>query len=155
MTQRTPRERVVQTTLYEAGGLALATPLFALAFGTGVGHSFLVLAALAGAVILIGPLHDSLFDRIEWHLTGRSASRRPHRLRLLHAVTHELAGLAISLPLLMVLADLTFWEAALAELGLTVFYVAYAYAFFYAYDLIRPVRPTRPSPAVSFRDGRW
>ncbi len=125
------------------------------AFGTGVGHSFLVLAALAGAVILIGPLHDSLFDRIEWHLTGRSASRRPHRLRLLHAVTHELAGLAISLPLLMVLADLTFWEAALAELGLTALYVVYAYAFFYAYDLIRPVRPARPSPAVSFRDGRW
>jgi uncharacterized membrane protein len=155
MTQRTPCERVVQTALYEAGGLALATPLFALAFGTGVGHSFLVLAALAGAVILIGPLHDSFFDRIEWHLTARSASRRPHRLRLLHAVTHELAGLAISLPLLMVLADLTFWEAALAELGLTALYVAYAYAFFYAYDLIRPVRPVRPSPAVSFRDGRW
>lgn len=155
MTQRAPHERLAQTVLYEAGGLALAAPLFAAAFGTGVGHSLLVLAALSGAVILVGPIHDSLFDRIEWRLTGRSASRRPHRLRLLHAVTHELAGLALTLPLLMVLAKLGFWEAVLAELGLTAFYVAYAYLFFLAYDLIRPVRPERPSPAVSFREGHW
>jgi uncharacterized membrane protein len=155
MAQRTPRERITQTTLYETGGLFLAAPLFAAVFGTGIGHSALVLVALAGAVILTGSLHDSLFDRLEWHLTRRCASSRPRRLRLLHAITHELTGIALSLPLLMVLADLTFWSAALAELGLTVFYVAYAYAFFYAYDLLRPVRPPPPSPTTAFRDGRW
>lgn len=139
MTLRTSRERVIQTLAYEAGGLVVATPLFALAFGTDGSTSFLLLASLSLAMLLWSPLHNTFFDVLEWRSAHRLASDRPQLLRMVHAVSHEATSLVVTLPVLMAFGGLGLVEALFADFGLTAIYSAYAYAFHIVFDHFRPV----------------
>jgi uncharacterized membrane protein len=142
---RSGPERAIQTVLYEAGGLLVAVPLYQLLFGKGVDDSALLLIVLAIAVMLWSPLHNAVFDRFEWRLAQRLASDRPHRWRILHALSHEGTTVVVTLPLIMLIGGHSFWEALAIDLGLTGLYVAYAYVFHLAYDRWRPVRLARPT----------
>ncbi|MFN5998019.1 MAG: PACE efflux transporter [Paracoccaceae bacterium] len=141
MTLRSPRERVIQTLAYEVGGLCLSVPLIALFGGGTTGEAFKLMLALSVAVMIWSPIHNTVFDWLDFRLSGRLASDRPQRLRLVHAASHEATTVLVTLPILMVLGGLSFWAALLADLGLTLLYAAYAYVFHLVYDRLRPVRP--------------
>lgn len=68
------------------------------------------------------PMHNAVFDVIEWRLTDRAASARPHGLRLLQAISHEVSVCTVTLPLLMWLGNLTLGQALLGNIGLTALY---------------------------------
>lgn len=136
---RSARERVIQTLTFEAGGLVLATPLYVLFFGAEGSASLFVVTALSLAVVMWSPMHNAVFDVIEWCLTGRAASARPHGLLLLHAISHEVSVCTVSLPLLMWFRNLTLGQALLGNIGLTALYTGYAYLFHIVYDRLRPV----------------
>ena len=140
MTLRSPRERLIQTLAYEVGGLCLSVPLFLLFGGGTAGEAFTLMLALSVAVLVWSPVHNSLFDLADFRLSGRLASDRPQRWRLVHAISHEATTLVVTLPILMGLGGLSFWAALLADLGLTLLYAAYAYVFHLVYDRLRPVR---------------
>ena len=137
------RERAVQTLAFEAGGLVLASPLYAAVFGVSLDDSFKLLAVLAVVCMIWCPLHNAAFDWLESRLAGRTASDRPHRWRVVHALSHEASGVVVTLPLIMVLGGLSFVEALLADIGLFLFYAGYAYVFHLGYDRLRPVVPVR------------
>lgn len=140
MVLRSPRERVIQTFAYEIGGLCMSVPLFVI-FGDGTtGEAFTLMLALAGAVLVWSPIHNTLFDWADYRVSGRLASDRPQRWRVAHAISHEATTLVITLPILMWLGGLSFWAAVLVDLGLTALYAAYAYLFHLAYDRLRPMR---------------
>jgi uncharacterized membrane protein len=143
--QRAPlrnlRERILQTVAFEAGGLVLATPLYAAVSGTPLDESALLLGALAVACMLWCPLHNTAFDWLEARLAGRSASDRPHRWRAVHALSHEVSVVVVTLPLLMSLGGLDFAKALSANTGLTLLYAGYAYLFHLTFDTLRPVAP--------------
>lgn len=141
MTLRSPRERVIQTLAYEVGGLCLSVPLIALFGGGTTGEAFKLMLALSVAVMIWSPIHNTVFDWLDFRLSGRLASDRPHRWRLVHAASHEATTVLVTLPILMVLGGLSFWAALLADLGLTLLYAAYAYVFHLVYDRLRPVQP--------------
>lgn len=144
MTLRSPRERVIQTFAYEAGGLCLSVPLYAV-FGQGTtGEAFGLMLSLSIAVLIWSPVHNTVFDWADFRFSGRLASDRPQRLRLVHAVSHEATTLVVTLPILMVLGGLSFWAALVVDLGLTALYAVYAYVFHLGYDRLRPMRPMRP-----------
>lgn len=148
MTLRSPRERAVQTLAYEAGGLCLSVPLVVLFGGGTMGQAFVLLLALSAAVLVWSPIHNTVFDWVDFRLTGRLASDRPQRWRLVHAASHEATTVVVALPILIWLGGLTVREALLADLGLTLLYAAYAYAFHLVYDRLRPMRPgAERSPA--------
>jgi uncharacterized membrane protein len=141
MTLRSPRERLIQTVAYEVGGLCLSVPLVAvLGHGT-TGDAFWLMLALSAAVLVWSPIHNTVFDWLDLRLSGRLASDRPQRWRLVHAASHEATTVVVTLPILIWLADLSFRVALLADLGLTLLYAAYAYAFHLVYDRLRPVQP--------------
>ncbi len=140
MTLRSPRERAFQTVAYEAGGLCLSIPLFAIFGGGSTSEAFWLMLALSGAVMLWSPVHNTAFDWADFRLTGRTASDRPQRWRLVHAFSLEATALVVSLPLLTSWGGLSLRAALLADLGLTLLYAAYAYVFHLAYDRLRPVR---------------
>lgn len=149
MSIRTPRERLLQTLCFEAGGLLIAAPLYAAAFGRASANSFLLILAVSVAVMLWSPLHNTAFDRAELALAGRVASDRPHGWRILHAISHEVSAVAVSLPLIMSLGGHDIGQALTVNLGLTAFYTAYSYVFHCAFDSLRPVIapvPVRVSP---------
>lgn len=144
MTLRSPKERLLQTLAYEAGGLALVTPIYASVFGAGTDEAAAVLIMLSIAVLFWTPIHNTIFDAVEWRLFARVASDRPTKVRLLHAINLEATSMIVTLPLLLVLGGLTLTEAILTDIGLTLFYAAYAYVFHLIYDRLRPVvRPKR------------
>ncbi|MGL4490633.1 MAG: chlorhexidine efflux transporter [Rhizobiaceae bacterium] len=136
---RSTRERVYQTIALEIGGIALAAPLYALFFSESAETSFLLIVALSLALMIWSPLHNTIFDWVDWRATGRVASSRPHGLRMLHAVSHEVTSAVLTLPLIMLIGGHGFWIALGVDLGLTLFYTVYIYFFHIAYDRMRPV----------------
>ena len=147
MAIRSARERIRQTLAYEAGGLALAAPLYGLVFGQSAQDSFLLMASLSLAVMLWTPLHNTLFDILDFKMTGRLASDRPQGLRVVQALSMEASALLVTLPLIMALSGFGLAQALMAELGLTLFYAAYGYIFHIVFDRLRPVAPAlQPLP---------
>ena len=144
MSLRSARERLLQTLAYEAGGLVLSVPLVALVGGGTAAEAFALMLTLSIAVMLWSPLHNTLFDWADLRLSGRVASDRPQRWRLVHAASHEATTVVVTLPILMWLGGLGFWAALVTDLGLTLLYTAYAYLFHLLYDRLRPVRRLVP-----------
>jgi uncharacterized membrane protein len=136
---RSARERVYQTVALELGGIAITAPLYALFFSESAETSFFLIVVLAFAVMLWSPLHNTVFDWLEWRATGRLASDRPHLLRLVHAASHEASSVIVTLPLIMWIGGHGFWTALGIDIGLTLFYSAYIYLFHIFYDRLRPV----------------
>ena len=137
---RSRRERVIQTLWFEALGLVIVSPLFAFFTGASTGESFTVLAALSIAVMGWAAFYNTAFDRIEQRCTGRVASDRPHRWRVVHTILLEASALVVTWPLIVALSSLGWLEALGAEIGLTLAYTLYGYVFHLGFDRWRPVR---------------
>ena len=140
MTLRCFRERIYQTLAYELGGLLVATPLYSILFGASQLASLALTAALSLAMMVWSPIHNTAFDWVELHWTGRVASDRPQGLRLVHAVMHEATSAFVTLPLIMWFGGHGLWSALAIDIGLTLLYSAYAYFFHILYDWLRPVK---------------
>lgn len=135
-------ERVIQTLTFEALGLAIVTLPFATFSGETAGDSLALLTTLSVVIMSWGALYNTAFDLIERDFTGRVASDRPPRWRVLHVLALEASALVVTWPLIVVMTDLTWRQAFVAEIGLTLAYAAYGYCFHLAFDHFRPV----PSP---------
>ena len=133
------RERVIQTLWFEALGLAIISLPFACFSGETVGDSLVLLVALAIVVTFWAALYNTAFDLIERRLTGRVASDRPQRWRVVHALTLEVSAIVTTWPLVVALTTLSWLEALFADFGLTLAYSAYGYVFHLAFDRVRPV----------------
>jgi uncharacterized membrane protein len=142
MAIRSFRERAFQTLLYEAGGIAVAAPLYNLIFGAGAAESVTLMLVLSVILLIWIPLFNWLFDLGEWRLTQRPASDRPHTMRALHAFGMEATSLVVTVPAIMIVGGHGFWEAVAVDIGLSVVYVIYAYVFHILYDRFRPVTRT-------------
>ncbi len=142
---RSVRERAIQTLAFEAGGLLLVAPLYALVCGAGAGASFTLITVLALVGMGWAALYNTAFDRVEHRLTGRVASDRPERWRVVHAVGHEATAVVVTWPVIVLLTGLSWWAALVADLGLALVYAAYAYGFHRLYDRMRPVVKSAPA----------
>ncbi len=144
MSLRSCRERVVQACTFEVFGLLVASPLYGAMFTVTLRESVLVLGVMSVIVLIWCPLHNAVFDLVDFRMTGRVASARPHSLRLVHAISHEVSTTLFTLPVLLWVGDLPLWLALQAEVGLTVFYVGFAYVFYLVYDRAFPVKAQDP-----------
>lgn len=143
------RERIAQTLLFETGGLCLVLPVYTALTGRGTGESALLMAALALGCLVAGPLHNTIYDRIDLHRHGRTACRRGARARLCHAISHELALTAVGIPILMGLGGHGLWDTLALNAMLTIGYTAWAAVFYLAWDRARPLAPRAPMPPVT------
>jgi uncharacterized membrane protein len=152
---RSTRERVIQALCYEAGGLLVIAPLFSLAADAGMAESYGLIAVLSIAAMTWFGAFNTVYDLIEFRLTGRAASDRPHRWRVAHALAFEATQIIVSCPLIYLLTGLSWLEALVADLALTGAYTAYGYLFYWAFDRLRPVQVeaprTSPGPAPTLR----
>lgn len=136
---RSFRDRLRQIALFEAGGLLMITPPYVWLTGQPGGESVVLMAALALLAATWNGIYNTAFDWIEGRLTGRSADLRPWSVRAFHAAGFELGILLMSLPLIVFWTDMSWAAALLADLGLAVAYVAYAFVFNLAYDKAFPI----------------
>jgi uncharacterized membrane protein len=136
---RSARERAIQTLCFEGIGLAIVAPLYGWLSGAGIAESLLLIAALSLVVMAWAALFNTLFDWAEWQLVHCVASSRPHRWRLVHAVALEVSAVLVSCPVIVLLTGLSWWDALLLDMALTLVYVGYGYVFHLAFDRLRPV----------------
>jgi len=101
-----------------------------------------LLAVIAAIAAVWNALYNTTFDWIEGRLTGRTADRRPVRLRVAHAVGFEGGLLLVSLPVVMAWTGMGWLQALFADIGLAAAYVVYAYVFNLGYDRVFPVSQT-------------
>ena len=106
------------------------------------------------AVMLWSPLHNALFDWLDARWFDRVASDRHGMSRWVHAFSHEVSTLVVTLPLIVWMGGYAWFDALLLDLGLTLFYTLYAWVFHWCFDRLRPVKtpctntaaaPRRPS----------
>lgn len=136
---RNSRERAIQAICYEGLALLFVAPLFAVATGAPSGESLIAVACVAVVGMAWAATFNSAFDRIEFRLTARIASRRTHRMRLLHVAGLEASSTIVTWPVIWMTTGLGWTAALLADLGLTVVYLFYGYAFHLVFDRLRPV----------------
>jgi uncharacterized membrane protein len=138
------RERVIQTLAFEVLGLAIVSLPFAHLSGATAGDSLLLLTTLSIVIMFWAALYNTTFDCIEHRVTGRVASERPPRWRVLHAIALEASALVVTWPLIVAMTTLSWRQAFIAEIGLTLAYTAYGYCFHLAFDRLRPVASLTP-----------
>ncbi|MBS0512429.1 MAG: PACE efflux transporter [Proteobacteria bacterium] len=134
-------DRLRQIALFEIGGLLLITPPFAWLSGVPVTESLGLLAVLALMAAVWNGAYNTAFDWFEGRLTGRTADRRPFRLRCLHAVGFETGLLLMTLPVIVWWTGMGWVDALVADIGLAASYTLYALAFNLAYDRVFPIAP--------------
>ena len=138
---RSLADRIRQIAFFELGGLLLITPPFVLIAGVPLREAIGLLASVALIAALWNGAYNTVFDRIEGRLTGRTADCRPFRLRVLQAIGFEGGLLLLSLPVVMWWTGMDWLAAIVADLGLALAYVAYAFVFNLAYDRAFPILP--------------
>src|SRR5690606_27862707 len=136
-----------QVALFELGGLILITPPFVWLSGVALRDSIGLLALIALIAAVWNGCYNTLFDWLDGRLTGRSADHRPLRLRLLHALGFEGGLLTLSLRVIMWWTGMDWLTALIADIGLALSYVAYAFVFNLAYDRAFPIAAPAPDPA--------
>lgn len=146
-------DRLRQIALFEIGGLLLITPPFAWLSGVPATESLGLLAVLALMAAVWNGAYNTTFDWFEGRLTGRTADRRPFRLRCLHAVGFETGLLLMTLPVIVWWTGMGWVDALVADIGLAASYTVYALVFNLGYDRIFPITPAvRPGAEARPRD---
>ena len=140
---RTWRERWVQVLLFEAGGLAVVTPLYRWVTGEAWGESLGLLALLSLIATLWQAGYNAACDALEARWARRPAHLRPWQWRAVHALGFEVTLFLITWPVIVLWTGWTWWAAAVADLGLALAYTAYAFLYHWLFDRWRPVAAER------------
>ncbi|WP_136066285.1 PACE efflux transporter [Modicisalibacter radicis] len=127
---RSWRERLLHTTLFEAGGLVMVTPLASWLSGHGIGQMGLLAAVLATFAMFWNLIWNRLFDR--WVPTRRRSLAQ----RIAQALGFELGLLVMTLPGVAWWLGIGVVEAFWLDLGFMLFFLLYALIFNSAFDLV-------------------
>ncbi|MFW8593395.1 PACE efflux transporter [Cribrihabitans neustonicus] len=139
---RSARDRIRHAISFEVIGLLLITPLGAWVFGIPAAHLGAAAFICASIATAWNFLYNLLFDKALVALRGSTG--RGVALRVLHAVLFELGLLLVLMPFLAWFLEISLFQAFVMDAGFAGFYLVYAFAFNWAYDMIFPV-PARPS----------
>lgn len=134
---RSTRDRIRHAISFEVIGLALVTPLGAIAFGmpaTDIG-----VVGIGSATIATGwnYLYNLGFDHLMQRFTG--STQKNTAIRVAHAVLFELGLLVALLPLIAWYLDVSLIHALMMDVSFAIFYVVYAFVFNWTYDRIFPL----------------
>lgn len=134
---RTFADRLRHTVLFEAIALALVATV-----GSWItGHSIVDFGTLglmfSGIAMGWNMLFNWLFDH--WEARYRPGRRRDFLLRAIHATLFELVLLFVGIFLISWWLNVGYAEAFLMDISLSAFFVVYAFAFNWTYDVVFPV----------------
>lgn len=138
---RTTRDRIRHSISFEIIGLALVTPLGALAFDLPLHDVGVISFASATLAMVWNYIYNYAFDHALLRLAGTTAKTLPQRV--LHAVLFELGLLVALMPLIAWYLGVSLWQALVMDIAFALFYMGYAFVFNLAYDRVFPIpQPT-------------
>jgi len=127
------KERMLHMVLFESIALIIMATLATLI----TGHDAAKMAGLAVTLSLIAMGWNYIFNYGYDKVFGADRTTRTVKTRIMHGLGFELGLTLISLPVLMWVLQLDFWTVLMMDIGLVVFFVLYAIAFNWLYDIIR------------------
>ncbi len=139
---RSTADRIRHALCFEIIGLVLITPLGAWAFHAPLDDIGIVAVVSASLATGWNYVYNLLFDRALLRLRG--STRRSVLTRILHAVLFETGLLIVLMPFIAWYLGVTLIQALVMDLAFAGFYLLYAFAFNWAYDLIFPDPGARP-----------
>ncbi|MCL4676173.1 MAG: PACE efflux transporter [Pararhodobacter sp.] len=142
---RTTKDRIRHALSFEIIGLALVTPLGAVAFDSPLDAIGVVAVAGATLATAWNYLYNLGFDHLMQRWRGHT--RKTPLLRVFHAILFEAGLLIVLLPFIAWYLNLALIDALLMDISFAAFYLVYAFAFNWAYDLVFPLPAARRNRA--------
>jgi uncharacterized membrane protein len=127
---------------YECGAIVLRTLCTLAVADTALGSASAFSLFSSFTVLLLTLTHTKVFDYFLWRSTASLA--KTGKIRLLHCVSYELAGAAISIPLTLWLLDFHLVQALWREGLMFIVFLLYTYLYNYGYDRLFPVPHAQP-----------
>jgi len=137
---RTTADRIRHAISFEAIALLLIIPLGAWAFGLPLQDMGVVSVIGASIATVWNYAYNLMFDHAVLRLRGSTA--KTLALRILHAVLFEVGLLVLLVPFIALYLGVSLRVAFVMDLAFAGFYLIYAFAFNWVYDLLFPVPPT-------------
>ncbi len=134
---RSPLDRLRHALSFEIIALLIVVPLGALIFGISLHDTGVVALVSATLATLWNLLYNYLFDLALRRATGSTWKTTP--IRLAHAVLFEIGLLFVLMPFIAWYLDISLWRAFVMDVSFAAFYMAYAFAFNWAYDRLFPL----------------
>ncbi|MGP3697062.1 chlorhexidine efflux transporter [Rhodobacter sp. NSM] len=138
MTSRSLAGRLFHTVFFETVALALAVPLYCVAFQTSARAALGVLLVVSAAAFLWSVMHRVLFDWFDWHLTRRPEALRPSSTGIVRSLSGKMTALALTFPMLIWLGGHAPRAALLSALALSALHVCLGAIFGLLRDRRRP-----------------
>lgn len=135
---RNRSDRIRHALSFEISGLLLVVPTGALVFHTAPRDLGVVALSVSVLATLWTYGYNVIFDRAMLRWRGRVA--KTPALRIVHAVLFEAGLLMVTVPAIAAYLGITMWQALVMDAALAGFYLVYAIAFNWAYDLVFPIR---------------
>lgn len=137
----TIKERILQAVLFETLAILLSLgwvkllSFFALqkTQSTHDGKVLLMLMGISLMAMIWTFIYNLLFDKC---FVGDKLAR-PVWLRVLHIVGFEAGLLCFTLPLVMWVMGIGFWQAFVLDISLTLLVLIYGFGFYWVYDVLR------------------
>ncbi len=145
MQMRSFSDRVRHALSFEIVGLAIFTPLAALAFGKPMADMGMIGLISATVATLWNFVFNIGFDRAMIRVTGSAA--KSLRIRVLHTLMFE-GGLILALiPMIAWYLGITLWQALVMDVAIVAFYLVYTFFFNIGYDRVFPLPEAQPATA--------
>jgi uncharacterized membrane protein len=145
---RSTADRIRHALSFELIALAIITPLGAVVFDTPLKEMGVVTVVSATLATGWNYLYNLIFDHAM--LRRRGSVLKTPAIRVLHAVLFEAGLLLVLIPFIALYLGVSLWTAFVMDVAFAGFYLIYAFAFNWAYDVIFPI----PDPMGRAEGGR-
>jgi uncharacterized membrane protein len=125
--------RIVHAILYEVGALLILIPAASIVIGASMLQFGALMLILSVCAMLCNMLYQHGFEWIE----KRFVLQRTLAVRMVHTAGFEIFFTAVALPLTAWWLQMSWLEAFLLDLTLTVFFLFYTFCYNWLYDLVR------------------
>lgn len=125
------KRRVLYVTLYEGIAIVVATAGLAAMSGSGAMHSTVAAVMASALAIAWNFMFNHFFEAWE---SRQAVKGRSIRRRVVHAIGFEGGLAAMLVPVFAWWLGVSLWEAFVMDIGLLLFFLAYTFAFNWAFD---------------------
>lgn len=134
---RKTRDRIRHALLFELTALLAVTPLGSALLHLPAGHFGAVAVVSTTIALLWTFVYNLAFDHAMQRRCGSPRKTAP--VRVLHALVFEAGLLCLLVPFIAWYLGLSLWRALTIDASLSAFYLVYAFAFNWLYDIAFPV----------------
>lgn len=127
------RRKIVYVSLFEVVAIAISSTGLSAGSGSSLGHAGVAAVASSVIAVLWNLVYNTAFERWEARQTVRG---RSFKRRAAHAIGFEVGFIFLLVPLFVWWLDIGWWHALVLDLGLSLFFLGYTFAFNWAFDAV-------------------